>query len=225
MVLGVLSTYFTIKRSFCKSRLTLTVTKMKNKITKYHTVKETILKSSRKINNPNTHTWPLTSLTWYMHFNKKWQGNLVSIVKWCGHASVLLVSIVKWCGQASVLLVSLVKWCGQASVLLVSLVKWCGQASVLLVSLVKWCGHASVLLVSLVKWCGHASVLLVSLVKWCGHASVLLVSLVKWCVFHMWVTRNKRTIWYDRPPQWKEQLKNIYKHGERSISSFSYNGP
>jgi hypothetical protein len=141
MVLGVLSTYFTIKRSFCKSRLTLTVTKMKNKITKYHTVKETILKSSRKINNPNTHTWPLTSLTWYMHFNKKWQGNLVSIVKWCGHASVLLVS------------------------------------------------------------------------------------LVKWCVFHMWVTRNKRTIWYDRPPQWKEQLKNIYKHGERSISSFSYNGP
>jgi hypothetical protein len=197
MVLGVLSSYFTIKRSFCKSRLTLTVTKMKNKITKYHTVKETILKSSRKINNPNTHTWPLTSLTWYMHFNKKWQGNLVSIVKWCGHASVLLVSIVKWCGQASVLLVSLVKWCG----------------------------HASVLLVSLVKWCGHASVLLISLVKWCGHASVLLVSLVKWCVFHMWVTRNKRTIWYDRPPQWKEQLKNIYKHGERSISSFSYNGP
>ena len=169
MVLGVLSSYFTTKRSFCKSRLTLTITKMKNKITKYHTVKETILKSSRKINNPNTHTWPLTSLTWYMHFNKKWQGNLVYIVKWCGHASVLLVSIV--------------------------------------------------------KWCGHASVLLVSLVKWCGYESVLLVSLVKWCVFHMWVTRNKRTIWYDRPPQWKEQLKNIYKHGERSISSFSYNGP
>ena len=46
---------------------------------KYETV-GTVLKSKRKIternkiDSPNTFTWPLTFLSWYRNFNKKWRG-------------------------------------------------------------------------------------------------------------------------------------------------------
>jgi hypothetical protein len=51
----------------------------------------TVLKSKRKIternkiDSPNTFTWPLTFLSWYRNFNKKWRGKTRLDRKVSGH--------------------------------------------------------------------------------------------------------------------------------------------